>query len=292
MSPLSQHIRGNQRSHRKHGCERRHFALQSRPRLPRNRRRDKRTNASRRVKGRPCQHHYQTASTAQHVHSRIHIIAEIKMNEPPRKRRRTSSPAQASSSPLRKPPRRPSFASPTKASLARSYPNLLPTRTPPRDYVRLQGKQAPPSVLGADNTPPRETEALGDEDMELPATPSQREQDGPRRGILFSSPSKRPPRAPSAVKQSPLAEASPIQQNQLTRPVEEALDTEGLRQTEKGTKLSLDPEIEKRKREKARLQRELEELEAQVSRCTKEIVAEQQRGVHDTLPPAQRADLM
>lgn len=60
------------------------------------------------------------------------------MNEPPRKRRRTSSLAPASTpgddtlqraadfnSPLKQPPRRRSFTSPTKASLARFNPNLL-----------------------------------------------------------------------------------------------------------------------------------------------------------------------
>lgn len=74
------------------------------------------------------------------------------MDEPPRKRRKTSSPIRAPTSPLRKPPRRPSFASPTKASLARSYPTLLPTRTPPSKDVRVPEQKAPVSSAGATST--------------------------------------------------------------------------------------------------------------------------------------------
>jgi hypothetical protein len=53
------------------------------------------------------------------------------MDEPSRKRRKTSSPAP--SSPRGQPARRRSFASPTKASLARNYPSLLPPQSPARD---------------------------------------------------------------------------------------------------------------------------------------------------------------
>ncbi|KZM27055.1 hypothetical protein ST47_g1834 [Ascochyta rabiei] len=217
------------------------------------------------------------------------------MNEPPHKRRRTSSPSQAPSSPLRKPPRRPSFASPTKASLARNYPNLLPTRTPPRDDIRSRGKQALAFVLGEDRTPPEGTEDAGEEESELPATPSQgglEGQEEPRRGILFSSPSKRPPRAPSVFKRSPLAKAPSNQQNQLTRPGDDVLSIEGPHQSKKVRKPLPDPEIERRKHLKAQLQKEIEELETQVSRCTDEIIAEQQREVDDVLLPTQRTDLI
>lgn len=184
------------------------------------------------------------------------------MDEPPRKRRKTSSPVRPPSSPLRKPPRRPSFASPTKASLARNYPNLLPTRTTPRQETRARGQQALElSVDGAGPSP---------KDVEKS--------------------SKRPPRASSAPRRSPLPEASGVQQNQLDRPAEEALDTEGHK---KGTeKPSLDPVLEKKKQERARLQREVEELEAHVSRCTSEIQAEQQRAADAALSHAQRAGLM
>jgi hypothetical protein len=50
--------------------------------------------------------------------------------------------------------------------------------------------------------------------------------------------------------------------------------------------------LENKKQERARLQREVEELEAHVSRCTKEIQAEQKREANVDLPHAQRADLM
>jgi hypothetical protein len=265
------------------------------------------------------------------------------MDEPPRKRRKTSSPAERSPSPLRKPPRRPSFASPTKASLARNYPNLLPTRPTPagspsrptgRGDLLARGKQARAFVLGetdvqealrreaapedptrstvspsqellpnARNTTPRARKAAYkgapvttgtvDED-ELPTTPSQRgleEQDGPRRGVLFSSPSKRPPRVKGPVTQSPLRlKAPPVQEASSTQHIQdgpqETNTQEGLAKRE-----PTDPEVEKRQREKARLQRELAELETQVSRCTEEIVKEQQRSDTETLRTADRAKL-
>lgn len=215
------------------------------------------------------------------------------MDEPPRKRRKTSSPVRASSSPLRKPPRRPSFASPTKASLARNYPELLPTRTPPRKNFRTGGEQARTLALdGAEHSP-----RYAEKSHEEPADPQASQphnivevQEVPRRGVLLSSPSKRPPRAVSATRRSPLAEAPAVQQNQRTRRVEEALDTDGL--NKKTRKFPLDPEFGKRKQEKARLQREVQELEAQVSRCTNEIAVEQQRAEDASLLPAQRADLM
>lgn len=215
------------------------------------------------------------------------------MNEPPRKRRRTSSPPPALPSPLRKPPRRPSFASPTKASLARSYPSLLPTQTPLLDKVRAQAEQARASVLNVAGTPPENTTEGPEEETESPsAEPQGRSeiQEGPSRGILFSSPGKRPTRAPGAVTRPPPRDAPAVQQDQPTKPEEAALDRDD--QTEKRAQKSRpDPEVERRRQERARLQREVEELEAQVSRCTKEIAAEQQRAADDTLLPAQRADL-
>ena len=198
-------------------------------------------------------------SIAQRIYTSTFPRSYIAMDEPPRKRRKTSSPVRPPSSPLRKPPRRPSFASPTKASLARNYPNLLPTRTSPRQDIRARGQQAPELFV-----------------------------DGAGQDVEESS--KRPSRAFSAPRRSPLAEALNVQQNQLSRPVEEALDTEGQK---RGTeKHPLDPVLEKKKKERARLQREVEELEAHVSRCTNEIQAEQKRASDVALPHAQRADLM
>jgi hypothetical protein len=225
------------------------------------------------------------------------------MDEPARKRRKTSS--LGPSSPRRQPERQPTFASPTKASLARDYPSLLPPQSPARDQLRARGKQARAFVLGAADdqqepaqrargaTPPRHTEnntrRLGGEGADLPLTPSQiglEAQDEPRRGILFSSPSKRPPRVKDTTKQSPL------QPNILAvaQPIQVRHDNTQNTTARKGQ--PPDPELEKRKHEKARLEHELAELEAQVLRCTKEIVKEQQRGVDDTFTPLERTDMM
>ncbi|KAJ4382316.1 hypothetical protein N0V86_002650 [Didymella sp. IMI 355093] len=215
------------------------------------------------------------------------------MDEPPRKRRKTSSPPHQESTPLWKPPRRPSFASPTKASLARNYPNLLPTRTPPSEEVRSREEQARIRALDGTGTRGKGIEEEGEEEADLRSSPPQRgleDQERPSRSVLFSSPSKRPLRPKGALRRSPLAPAPSDQRNQLTRPVEEALDGGG--QNQKVKKASLDPEVEKRRQEKTRLQRELEELEAQVARCTNEIAAEQQRDTNDALLPTQCADLI
>jgi hypothetical protein len=56
-------------------------------------------------------------------------------------------------------------------------------------------------------------------------------------------------------------------------------------------KLPPDPEVERRKQEKARLQREVEELESQVSRCIEEVIKEQRRGPEDSLRPPERDSL-
>lgn len=259
------------------------------------------------------------------------------MDEPPRKRRRTNSPTDRASSPLRKPPRRPSFASPTKASLARNYPNLLPSRPTSagspsrRGDIVARGKQARAFVLGETDeqealgreraqldgpqdtsetlpiaTPrarrtggpnknaPRSRESVEEEEQELPTTPSQRgleEQDGPRRGVLFSSPSKRPPRIKNPVKQSPLRpKAPPVQETSPSQHVEDGPTHQEAKGLSKKAE-PLDPEVERRKQEKARLERELADLEAQVSRCTDEIVKEQQRNPVETLRAVNRTEL-
>jgi hypothetical protein len=242
------------------------------------------------------------------------------MDEPARKRRRTSSPAP--SSPPRQPQSRPPFASPTKASLGRNYPSSLPPQSPARDQLRARGKQARAFVLG-------ETDADADADAQqglgqdaqgkaegerattssrqngngaqrgderepdLPLTPSQRGiegQDAPRRGILFSSPSKRPPRVKGPTKQSPLPSKTAVKEPHLARHVQvEHVDTQDVTGTKRQPP---NPEIEKKKQEKARLEHELAELEAQVSRCTQEIAKEQQREDHATLTHSERAEMM
>ena len=241
-----------------------------------------------------CQHHAKQ-SIAPHIDSRIAPNTFTDMDEPPRKRRKTSSPTQHESSPLRKPPRRPSFASPTKASLARDYPNLLPTRTPPREDVRSRGEQVQRRAIDGTNTAGEEIDDGSEEHAELRSSPPQRgreDQERPRQGVLFSSPTKRPPRPKGALRRSPLAPAPSDQRDQLNRPLEDTLDEGEGGQLEKIKRPPLDPEVEKRRREKMKLQREVEELEAQVARCTNEIAAEQQRAIHDTLTPSQRAEFM
>ncbi|EAT84413.2 hypothetical protein SNOG_08137 [Parastagonospora nodorum SN15] len=139
-----------------------------------------------------------------------------------------------------------------------------------------------------------EEEEEEEEEPELPTTPSQRgleELDGPRRGVLFSSPSKRPPRAKDPVKQSPLRpKAPPVQ---VTSPAHHLEDGPvDAKMNPRPKKMEpLDLEVEKRKQEKAKLERELAELEVQVTRCTEEIVKEQQRGPTEALRSADRTDL-
>jgi hypothetical protein len=241
-----------------------------------------------------CQHHAKH-SIARHVDSRIAPNTFTDMEEPPRKRRKTSSPPQQESSPLRKPPRRPSFASPTKASLARNYPTILPTRTPPRKDARSRVEQAWRRIIDEFDAAGEEKEDGVQEHTQLGSSPPQRRleaQKRPRQGVLFSSPTKRPPRPKGALRRSPLAPAPSDQRNQLTRPGEDTLDEGEDGQQEKAKRPPLNPEFEKRRQEKTRLQREVEELEAQVARCTNEIAAEQQRAIQDTLTPSQRADFM
>jgi hypothetical protein len=236
------------------------------------------------------------------------------MDEPARKRRKTSSPAP--SSPTGQPAERPSFAPPIKASLGRNYSNLPPPQSPARDQLRALGKQARAFVLGeADvqqghsrdvrekledeqaTTPSRQntngTRRRDEAEPDLPLTPSQRGtngQDAPR-GILFSSPSKKPPRAKGLTKQSPLqSKTSAVKQPHLAQPVE--IEHDGSQDATGKKGQPPDPEIERRKQEKARLEHELRELEAQVSRCTQEIAKEQQREVGAILTHSERIDMM
>lgn len=182
------------------------------------------------------------------------------MDGPPRKRQKTASPNDRASSPLRKPPRRPSFASPTKASLARNYPNLLAKKRTRKTTPRAER-----------------------DDEELPATPSQvvtEEQSEPRRGILFSSPSKRPPRKKEPIQSSSLNPESP-------QAAEESSIAEG-----PAVKQKPDPELEWKEQEKERLLREVEELEEQISQCTKEAAKLQQQSPEHILQPTERDDLI
>lgn len=116
------------------------------------------------------------------------------------------------------------------------------------------------------------------------------EQDQPPRGILFSSPSKRPPRAKNAARHSPLKPKAPaVQSDDVTQTVEDGPAEEDAH--EGAVKQPPDPEIESRKQEKAQLQRELEILESQVSKCVEEIDKEQRRGPNEALSPQERRNL-
>ncbi|KAG9192874.1 hypothetical protein G6011_11608 [Alternaria panax] len=216
------------------------------------------------------------------------------MNEPPAKRRRTNSPDELPSSPLRKPPRRPSFASPTKASLARNYPNLL-SSSPLKASPRRNRQAAVLARHGPRGRQERETELPDENDeSELPGTPLQNaleKSKQPRRGILFSSPSKRRPRVKDPVKQPPPNLKAPaVQSDDITGLIEDG-PVEDITQDVVQKRQPPDPEIERKKQEKARLERKVEELESQVSRCIEEVVKEQRRGPEDSLRPPERDSL-
>lgn len=197
---------------------------------------------------------------------------------------------------MRKPPRRPSFASPTKASLARNYPDLLPGRKSSRDYVEARGEQALKRTFEAPDTPKKviggEGEE-GEEEAEIRSSPPPRhlpEQQRSHQDLHFLSPDKRPPGPIGALRRSPLAPAPAVRHNQLARPLEDAFDEDG--QKERAKRPALDLEVEKRRQEKARLEHEIRELEGQISGCTSEIAAGTKRNTKDGSPPTQQADLM
>ncbi|KAF2191149.1 hypothetical protein K469DRAFT_622585 [Zopfia rhizophila CBS 207.26] len=264
------------------------------------------------------------------------------MDAPQPKKRKTSPPEETdrASSPLKKPPRRPSFASPTKASLARYNPNLLPrpassgsavSRPNSRGEVLTRGQQAHAFVLGesealhtasdvtqsddqdqavagADQQSPRDrapssrmtgrgtrvSAPPGDseeEDAGLPISPSARaleQQDTPRRGVLFSSPSKRPPRLKVMAKKPAAISKPRLQSIRSSRARSKEVDDEAAEKEEpKGEtkkKEPQNPELEKKKQEKAKLLSELDELESEVSEFTKLVHEEQERSEALVIP--------
>lgn len=225
------------------------------------------------------------------------------MNEPERKRRRTNSPTDEASSrqssPLRKQTRRPSFASPTKASLARNYPNLLlekslasPARRSPSRGIAARGQQARASGLGQGDVRPDGFGMKGrpyDNSNDKYAEENGYEH---QNGTLFSSPSKRPPRMKTAEKQIP---KEPETRSTLELDHAAAID-QGSTMADPETNAQKqgppDPEIERKKRERVQLQRELAALDAQVSRCVEEISREKKRPSDEILKGSQRKDLM
>ncbi|KAF2271809.1 uncharacterized protein EI97DRAFT_497022 [Westerdykella ornata] len=255
------------------------------------------------------------------------------MNEPPRKRRKTASPnaSEAASSPLKKPLRRPSFASPTKASLARFNPNLLQTG---REALIQRGKQARAFIFGGSaeqtagtgntqneadptiaaagrgssleeerratvsevarrNTRESTSVSQEEEEPELPQTsPQALEQDTPRRGMLFSSPSKRPPRKATGVHSSLKARPGVSSETRI-QPVNGA-DARG-EGTETGAakkKEPPDPELESKKREKEKLLRELADLQNDVEQCVDKVKWLHSRSPSQELDPGDRDDLI
>ncbi|KAF9740012.1 hypothetical protein PMIN06_003437 [Paraphaeosphaeria minitans] len=242
---------------------------------------------------------------------------------------RSSSPLKE---PPRRPSRRPSFASPTKASLARGYPDLLqrPSSSDAaalngRADILARGKQARAFILGEQDdlehnvpvaanedangigavtqsprarkprsqttpralkTRPRKDRLAGatsEEESELPATPSQRgvEEGYTRRPGLFSSPSKLPPRLNDISSRSRTPKkALAVHQDGTSLPVDvEKRQPPG-------------PEVEEKKREKARLEKELRLLEQQVSKCTEEVGKSQAQPASYVGSPEEREALV
>ncbi|KAF2730791.1 hypothetical protein EJ04DRAFT_29784 [Polyplosphaeria fusca] len=274
------------------------------------------------------------------------------MDEPPAKRIRTSPPDDRArtSSPLKKAPRRPSYSSPTKASLARFNPNLLPrqsaTASKPDDrggilnrgkrvlsYImggseeeqpepgsRIeagQDEESLPTVAGAEqqrasnaqNVTPRARRTdrrikvplgqLQEEEAELPTSPlggTSSRPDTPRRGVLWSSPSKRPPRARSTAAASPLQKRTRDEtvRKEVAGPEDgtEGQNGDQVDQSAQKPKQAFDPEVQKKKHERDRLLNELRDLEKEVASCTRVIKEELDRPAAQILHPRDRDYLM
>lgn len=268
------------------------------------------------------------------------------MDLPARKRRRTSSPGryERSSSPLKQRPRRPSFASPTKASLARFNPALLQRATSTSQDIRRETptseKTAQPFIFGEnrnlgpgeypgrkkievqagagaeseykarDITPNpqggrgRNSTALQDvrEEEDLPETPSARameEHDTPRRGVLFSSPSKRPPRLrdhPNSTLSKPkqpstrhIISSSPAEHLVETEP---SVGEDRAKSPQRKRLQTPDPEIEYRKQEKIRLEKQVLELQREVAWCSQQVGIYSDEVTPGTIAPPDRDALI
>ncbi|KAF2500461.1 hypothetical protein BU16DRAFT_523234 [Lophium mytilinum] len=190
------------------------------------------------------------------------------------KRRKTTPPdTNATDTPARTPTRA-SFLSPTKASLARFNPGLLPRAGSER------GSKSRGALIG------RRTEAV-DTDEQIYAsagahagTPTlEQEDDLPlasnevsvrdtSQGILYSSPSKRPRRGRTT---SPLRPQAPPPMNTDDTVMTDApLEGDTQLQSEVGQQevvaeaAPVDPEIEKKQQEKEQLEREMDALQEEV----------------------------
>ncbi|PVH98699.1 hypothetical protein DM02DRAFT_615634 [Periconia macrospinosa] len=135
----------------------------------------------------------------------------------------------------------------------------------------------------------QESERGGSEDSDVPLTPSHK--DILRRGIPFSTPSKKPPKMKAPVQESSVVpDSSSIQEQAADQPGESK--DKAQENANQKTKLLPDAELEQKRREKKQLLRELEELENQVSRCTEEIVKIQKQPSTHILSPKEREDLI
>ena len=141
-----------------------------------------------------------------------------------------------------------------------------------------------------------------EEEEELPGTPSARtmeEHDTPRRGVLFSSPSKRPPRLKDRPNTTVLkSKQRPTQYTRSSPLPEKLIETEPSVQEEQVQSPprkrwhTPDPELEHRKQEKAKLERQVLELEREVAWCSQQVEIYGQEVAPGTIPPTDRDALM
>ncbi|OAG08312.1 uncharacterized protein CC84DRAFT_1257193 [Paraphaeosphaeria sporulosa] len=136
-----------------------------------------------------------------------------------------------------------------------------------------------------------------EEEAALPATPSHRgAEEGytPRPG-LFSSPNKLPPRLKDPSRMSRTPRKTPaVHQDGIDVPMDgQVRNVEGLaQQTRQDKPQPPDPELEEKKREKARLEKELRLLEELVSKCAEEIGRSQAQPASYVGPPEEREALV
>ena len=114
-----------------------------------------------------------------------------------------------------------------------------------------------------------------EDETELPSSAASRaiaEQDTPRRGILFSSPSKRPPVVNDSLKKLSVKPiATLLQKSTSARLIDGPVTDELKSDITKESSQTPNPELERRKQERAQLLQELEQLEDQVTQCAREI---------------------
>jgi hypothetical protein len=159
-------------------------------------------------------------------------------------------------------------------------------QTPSKSYNATQRlRRSRPSIRGSD--PVEDLE----EEVDLPATSSTGAmlQDTPRRGVLFSSPSKRPPRRkPSPPRSTPQKLEKRTRGSENESPVEEKQAEGGAVQKKEPP----DPEVVNKQREKERLLREIQELESECAQCVDKIQKFQHKPANERLDPGEGEELM